>query len=74
MRRLLKACLVSIFLVLSIGPVQAQDGEGPFVQLRLVPEGVLKPGNEITIAIEQSIAPGWHTTGKTPAIPAPPRA
>ncbi|MBP7721102.1 MAG: thioredoxin family protein [Alphaproteobacteria bacterium] len=66
MRRLLKACLVSIFLALSIGPVHAQDGEGPFVQLRLVPEGVLKPGNEITIAIEQSIAPGWHTYWKNP--------
>jgi DsbC/DsbD-like thiol-disulfide interchange protein len=66
MRRLLKACLISLFLVFSIGPVQAQDDQGPYVQLRLIPEGVLKPGGEITIAIEQSIAPGWHTYWKNP--------
>ena len=66
MRRLLKACLVSLFFLLSIGPVRAQDGEGPYVQIRLVPEGVLKPGGEIYVAIEQSIAPGWHTYWKNP--------
>ena len=57
MRRLLKACLVSLFFLLIIGPVLAQDGAGPYVQIRLVPESVLKPGSEIYVAIEQSLAP-----------------
>lgn len=66
MRRLLKACLISLFFVFSIGPVHAEEDKGPYVNLRLIPEGVLKPGGEIYVAIEQSIAPGWHTYWKNP--------
>ncbi|MGB4108112.1 MAG: protein-disulfide reductase DsbD domain-containing protein [Alphaproteobacteria bacterium] len=58
--------MFSLFLILSSVPAIAQDGEGPYVHIRLVPEGVIKPGGEIYVAIEQSIAPGWHTYWKNP--------
>ena len=69
MIRLIKTGFLSILLCLSLAaPSSAQDtSEGPYVQIRLVPErGTIKPGEEITIAIEQSIAEGWHTYWSNP--------
>jgi thiol:disulfide interchange protein/DsbC/DsbD-like thiol-disulfide interchange protein len=69
MTRLLKACLFSLFLLTSLPAmalVARSEPEGPYVRVRLLPEGTLRAGEEITIAIEQSIAPGWHTYWKNP--------
>ncbi len=70
MIRLIKTGFLSILLLLSLAaPSLAQNtGEdGPYVQIRLVPErGAIQPGEEITIGIEQSIVEGWHTYWSNP--------
>ncbi len=68
MRRLyLYNVLLFSFLVIFSLPATAQEAQGPYVRVRLVPEhGTIAAGQEIGIAIEQSIAPGWHTYWKNP--------
>lgn len=68
MRHFLKAGLFSLFLLLSVisSSFAQTNEEGPYVQIRLIPEGPITPGGEVTVAIEQNIAPGWHTYWKNP--------
>ncbi len=58
-----------LFLLLALfwaAPAFAQD-EGPRVQARLVAEDrAVAPGGSITIALEEIIAPEWHTYWKNP--------
>jgi len=62
MRRL----LLALALVLAATPGFAQDG-GPKVHARLVAEDkTIAPGGTITVALEEKIAPGWHTYWKNP--------
>jgi thiol:disulfide interchange protein DsbD len=47
-------------------PAFAQDG-GPKVHARLIAEGkTVAPGGAVTVALEEKIAPGWHTYWKNP--------
>jgi thiol:disulfide interchange protein/DsbC/DsbD-like thiol-disulfide interchange protein len=58
-----------LLLVLSTFSLAAHAAAEPdkLVNIRLVPErGQIAAGEEITIAIEQNIAPGWHTYWKNP--------
>ncbi len=60
-----------LFLLLALllaGPAFAQGlGDGPKVHARLVAEqAVVAPGGSVTIALEEQIAPGWHTYWKNP--------
>lgn len=58
-----------LFLLLALfwaAPAFAQD-DGPRVQARLVAEDrAVAPGGSITIALEELIAPEWHTYWKNP--------
>lgn len=61
MRRL----LFLLALLLAPLPVAAQDG--PRVHARLVPELTsVTPGGSVTVALEEVIAPEWHTYWKNP--------
>lgn len=63
---MMRHILILLTLLFLAPAVHAAD-EGPYVQIRLVPEhGHIKPGEEIWIAVEQSIASGWHTYWKNP--------
>ena len=54
-------------LILLVTPALAQDGDGPKVHARLVAEQTaVQPGGSITIALEEQIAPEWHTYWKNP--------
>ncbi|HKQ44154.1 MAG TPA: protein-disulfide reductase DsbD domain-containing protein [Rhizomicrobium sp.] len=56
---------LSLALLIAV-PAFAQD-TGPKVQARLVAEDkAVAPGGAITIALEEKIAPGWHTYWKYP--------
>ena len=58
MNRFLAATLLLLGLT---SPLLAQDA-APKVTVRLVAEqATAKPGGTITVALEQKIAPGWHT-------------
>lgn len=61
--------LLSFFLMVftvMISGAQAQDGQR-YTSLRLVAERTqVQAGDVITVAIEQTIAPGWHTYWKNP--------
>lgn len=64
-----KYILVTLLTVIPFFSAHAQEegNNGPYVKIRLVPEhSTIKPGDDITIAIEQTIAPGWHTYWKNP--------
>src|ERR1019366_1217542 len=53
-------------LLLAATPALAQDAQ-PKVHARLVAEDrAVAPGAAITIALEEKIAPGWHTYWKNP--------
>lgn len=53
-------------LLLFAAPAFAQDG-APKVQARLVAEqSSVAPGGTITVALEEKIAPGWHTYWQNP--------
>jgi DsbC/DsbD-like thiol-disulfide interchange protein len=57
--------LVALALTPNLG--HAQDNKDNLVKIRLVPEFTnVKPGQQIWIGIEQSIAPGWHTYWRNP--------
>src|SRR6185369_2822903 len=62
----MKRLLLSLALVLAVTPGFAQDG-GPKVHARLVAEDkTIAPGGTITVALEEKIAPGWHTYWNIP--------
>jgi thiol:disulfide interchange protein DsbD len=58
--------LLFLALLLAATPALAQDAQ-PKVHARLVAEDkAVAPGGTITIALEEKIAPGWHTYWKNP--------
>jgi thiol:disulfide interchange protein len=61
----MKRILLSLVLLLAATPAFAQSG--PKVHARLVAEDkAVAPGGAITVALEEKIAPGWHTYWKNP--------
>src|SRR5205809_249719 len=61
----MKRLLLSLALLLVAVPAFAQ--EGLKVHARLVAEDkAVAPGGSITVALEEKIAPGWHTYWKNP--------
>src|SRR5579859_2488806 len=62
----MKRLLFLLALLLVPMPVLAQDGP-PKVHARLVAEDkTVAPGGTVTLALEEKIAPGWHTYWKNP--------
>src|SRR5258708_6045251 len=62
----MKRLLLMLALALAAMPAFAQD-TGPKVHARLVAEDkAIAPGGTITVALEEKIAPHWHTYGKNP--------
>src|SRR5581483_11791092 len=62
----MKHLLFSLLLLLA-GPALAQPEPGPKVHARLVAEDKsVAPGGTVTVALEEKIAPGWHTYWKNP--------
>src|SRR3954470_21985672 len=56
-----------LFLLLLTAPALAQPEPGPKVHARLVAEDKgVAPGGTVTVALEEKIAPGWHTYWKNP--------
>ena len=58
----------ALFFLLALAtaaPALAQEGP-PKVQARLVAEGAVAPGGSVIIALEEVIAPEWHTYWKNP--------
>ena len=56
-----------LFLLLLAAPALAQPEPGPKVHARLVAEDkAIAPGGTVTVALEEKIAPGWHTYWKNP--------
>ena len=65
MKHLLKPFLAALILLAT--PAFAQDADGPKVHARLVAEQTsVAPGGTVTIALEEVIAPEWHTYWKNP--------
>ncbi len=61
----MKRILLFLALLLAAAPAFAQDGLK--VHARLVAEDkAVAPGGTITVALEEKIAPGWHTYWKNP--------
>src|SRR5690242_6018809 len=61
----MKRLLLSLMLLLLAAPAFAQDGMK--VHARLVAEDkAVAPGGTITVALEEKIAPRWHTYWKNP--------
>ena len=55
-----------LFIAASL-PATAQVGHGPRVQAKLIAEsGEVAPGGAVTVALEESIKPGWHTYWSNP--------
>jgi thiol:disulfide interchange protein DsbD len=52
--------LILLLALLFAAPAVAQE-DGPKVMARLVAEGQAAPGGKVTIALEEKIAPHWHT-------------
>ena len=51
-----------LLLLLLASPALAQPEPGPKVHARLVAEDAgVAPGGAVTVALEEKIAPGWHT-------------
>jgi thiol:disulfide interchange protein/DsbC/DsbD-like thiol-disulfide interchange protein len=65
--------LFSLVLLLAAAPALAQ-GDGPKVHSRLVTEGPVAPGGTVTVALEEKIAPGWHTYWVNPGDAGAPTA
>ena len=62
----MKRPLLFLLVLLAAVPAMAQEGP-PKVHARLVPEDeAIAPGGTITVALEEKIAPGWHTYWKNP--------
>jgi thiol:disulfide interchange protein DsbD len=62
----MKRLLFSLLLLLA-GPALAQPEPGPKVHARLVAEDAgVAPGGTVTVALEEKIAPSWHTYWKNP--------
>jgi thiol:disulfide interchange protein len=62
----MKRILLLLGLLLASVPALAQEGP-PKVHARLVAEDrAIAPGGIITVALEEKIAPGWHTYWKNP--------
>jgi len=62
----MKRILLFLAVLLTAVPAFAQDG-GPKVHARLVAEDkAVAPGGTVTVALEEKIAPGWHTYWKNP--------
>ncbi len=62
----MKRILPFLVLLLACLPAVAQEGP-PKVHARLVAEDkAIAPGGTITVALEEKIAPGWHTYWKNP--------
>lgn len=55
-----------LLLLLLAAPAFAQDMGGPKVQARLIAEGSVAPGGAVTVALEEKIAPEWHTYWQNP--------
>src|SRR3954467_165635 len=56
-----------LFLLLLTAPALAQPEPGPKVHARLVAEDKgVAPGGTVTVALEEKIAPAWHTYWKNP--------
>src|SRR3569833_678004 len=56
-----------LFLLLLAAPALAQPEPGPKVHARLVAEDkAVAPGGTMTVALEEKIAPRWHTYWKNP--------
>jgi thiol:disulfide interchange protein DsbD len=61
----MKRLLFLLALVLGVAPALAQGG--PKVHARLVAEDkTVAPGGTVTVALEEKIAPHWHTYWKNP--------
>lgn len=59
--------LLFFLLMLLTGPALAQPEPGPKVHARLVAEDkAVAPVGTVTVALEEKIAPGWHTYWKNP--------
>jgi thiol:disulfide interchange protein/DsbC/DsbD-like thiol-disulfide interchange protein len=67
MRRL-TAMICGLAVLLLSGAAPAQIGEKrPLVRAALVAEhAAVRPGEKITVAVRQTITPGWHTYWKNP--------
>src|SRR5450432_566309 len=62
----MKRILLSLVLLLAATPAFAQDAQ-PKVHARMVAEDkAVAPGAGITVALEEKIAPHWHTYWKNP--------
>ncbi|HUE65784.1 MAG TPA: protein-disulfide reductase DsbD domain-containing protein [Rhizomicrobium sp.] len=62
----MKRTLLFLVLLLACVPASGQEGP-PKVHARLVAEDkAIAPGGTITVALEEKIAPGWHTYWKNP--------
>src|ERR1700759_1570272 len=62
----MKRLLFSLLRLLA-GAALAQPDPGMKVHARLVAEDkVVAPGGTVTVALEEKIAPGWHTYWKNP--------
>jgi thiol:disulfide interchange protein/DsbC/DsbD-like thiol-disulfide interchange protein len=62
----MKRLLFLMALLMAAAPAMAQDAP-PKVHARLVAEDkAIAPGGTITVALEEKIAPGWHTYWKNP--------
>jgi thiol:disulfide interchange protein DsbD len=62
----MKRLLFLMALLLAAAPAVAQDAP-PKVHARLVAEDkAIAPGGTVTVALEEKIAPGWHTYWKNP--------
>jgi len=64
----MKRFLSSIALALALtAGASAQINSGPKVHAQLIAEtGEIAPGGTVTVALEEDIAPGWHTYWKNP--------
>ncbi|MGN6515684.1 MAG: protein-disulfide reductase DsbD family protein [Rhizomicrobium sp.] len=59
--------LLLALLIAAAVPAAAQINPGPRVHARLIAEqGEIAPGNSVTVAMEEIIAPGWHTYWSNP--------
>lgn len=62
----MKRILLFLIGLLAATPALAQEGP-PKVHVRLVAEDkAIAPGGTVTVALEEKIAPGWHTYWKNP--------
>ncbi|HWA29644.1 MAG TPA: protein-disulfide reductase DsbD domain-containing protein, partial [Rhizomicrobium sp.] len=59
--------LALAFLAAAAMPAAAQVNTGPKVHAQLIAEaGEIAPGKSVTVALEEDIAPGWHTYWSNP--------